>query len=281
MTGRPLHITLPPASLPGADPLTQDELSPPAVLPGLRTRYLGHPFLFFASVPSTQDEAARAAAAGAPEGTVAVAHGQTAARGRFQRRWIAPPGSALSLSVVLRPTPPVLPHLVMIAALAVSRAIHQVTGLQAVIKWPNDILLGERKVCGILIETSLSDGGIDYAILGIGINVNLDTDAFPEIVGTATSLKAHLGQPVSRRELLQRLLEALEELYEAAKRGEPVFQWWRDRLVTLGRRVRVQANDGSLEEGVAVAVDETGALHLRRDDGATLVVLAGDVTLVG
>jgi BirA family biotin operon repressor/biotin-[acetyl-CoA-carboxylase] ligase len=181
---------------------------------------------------------------------------------------------------VLYPSRKVLPKVIMLSSLAVARAIQRRTGLHAQIKWPNDILIKGKKVCGILVETTFNGEEAEYTIVGIGINVTLDTRKYPEIAETSTSLSAELGHPTGRRELLLALFEEFEDLYEAAKEGEPVFQWWRDHLVTLNRRIRVQLDEKTVVEGVAQDVDESGALLLTKDDGTTLTVLAGDVTLL-
>ncbi len=256
------------------------ELSAQSVLPDLATSYVGRTYYYFGALGSTQDEAAKAAAGGAAEGTGVVAHGQTGARGRFNRRWLAPPGSTLSFSLVLRPSTHMLPKIIMLSSLAVQRAIQRVTGLHAQIKWPNDVLVKEKKVCGILVETAFDGERPDYTIVGVGINVTLETHKYPEIAGTATSLSAELGHPTGRKELLLAVFEEMEHLYNAAKAGEPIPTWWRDHLVTLGRRVRVQLDEKTVVEGVAQDVDESGALYVTKDDGTTLTVLAGDVTLL-
>lgn len=261
------------------DAVTNSNLTADMILDGLQTTYMGRNILFFESTGSTQDEASSAAAAGVPEGTIAVAHGQTAGRGRFRRQWIAPAGSTLPVSIVLRPSEAVLPQIVMISALAVARAIENATDVVPEIKWPNDVLIEGRKVCGILVESSSSDNGGVYTISGIGINIHLNVADFPDIAETATSLHLATSAPVERRIVLQRLLEAFEDIYDAAKRGEPVMDRWSDRLVTLGREVSASLNDGSVVEGRAESVDASGALYIRRSDGTLISVIAGDVTL--
>ena len=223
------------------------------------------------------DIARREAAAGAPEGTVVLAERQTAARGRLRRAWVSPEGN-IALSVVFRPTREHLPALTMVAALAVVSSIGQVTGLTAAIKWPNDVLLDDRKVCGILLESSLSGEKVSYAIVGIGINVGLDVAAFPETAEKATSLARECGYEVSRLQLVRALLGALERYYLAPP--EAVFGEWRRRLVTLGKAVCITpAAGGASFEAVAETVGADGSLLLRRSDGSLTRVLAGDVTL--
>lgn len=222
--------------------------------------------------------ARREAEAGAPEGAVAIAEEQTAGRGRMGRSWVSPPGVNLHLTVILRPTLDQLRFLAVIAPLAVCHAIEETTALLPRIKWPNDVLIDGRKVCGVLPESELADDEVLFALVGAGINVNLDATAYPEIREIATSLRAELGHEVSREEVLAATLNHLETLYQALRRGEVVSTGWKQRLDTLGKPVRVQAT-GGVEEGVAVDADSDGALILRRDDRSHVRVEAGEVTL--
>lgn len=242
------------------------------------TRIVGSQIVNYNSVSSTMDVARSLAIAGAREGTVVVAEEQTAGRGRLSRRWLAPPGSSLLLSVILKPPPSKLSALSMMAALAVSRSIEQATGLAASIKWPNDVLLGGKKVCGILIESDMVKEAVNWAIIGIGINVNLDVSSLPGLETPATSLSSALGHQVSRPELLHTLLQELDELYQLLLQGQPVQQHWLERLDTLGKEVTVRQGD-RIERGVAESVDEQGRLLLRRADGSLTMIVAGDVTL--
>jgi BirA family biotin operon repressor/biotin-[acetyl-CoA-carboxylase] ligase len=214
---------------------------------------------------------------GGAEGTVIIAGEQTGGRGRRQRQWLSPGGN-IALTVVLYPDISSLPYLIMLASLAVVRGIEAVTGLKGQIKWPNDVLINGKKVSGILTESLISGDRVAYAIIGIGINVGLRVADFPEISATATSLNDESGSSVSREEVVRRLLVELERLYFTLPDGEAVYRWWRDSLVTLGKRVRVEA-DGGILEGIAASVDSSGALWLRRDDGSSTRIVAGDVTL--
>jgi BirA family biotin operon repressor/biotin-[acetyl-CoA-carboxylase] ligase len=166
----------------------------------------------------------------------------------------------------------------MAATLAVAQSIEKVTGLKPVIKWPNDVLIGGKKVSGILIESKVQDEAVSYAILGIAVNVNLDPSSNPEISETATSLRQVLKREVSRLEILPALLSEFEELYNALRRGEPIDKLWRHRLETLGREITVKCGS-EVWQGYAEAVDDDGNLLLRRPDGSLLTIAAGDVTL--
>ena len=224
------------------------------------------------------DAAKQAAREGASHGTVVVANEQTAGRGRLQRSWISPRDANIALSVILYPSLLHLPRLTMMAAVAVARAVERSTGLRPAIKWPNDVMLNGRKVCGILTDSELQGGAVKYAIIGIGLNVNLDPSQYEEIAATATSLYEEVGEKVSRTEVLQALLEELERAYNALQDGEAVSEEWRRRLETLGRQVCVTLTEG-VEEGVAEDVDPDGCLLLRKGDGRLKRIVAGDVTL--
>jgi len=224
------------------------------------------------------DAAKQAIWGGAAEGTVVVADHQTAGRGRLEREWLSPPDSSILLSIILYPKLEQLPRLTMAACLAVAQSIEKVTALQPTIKWPNDVLIGGKKVSGILIESDVPGDNVNYAIVGIALNVNLDPATIPEISETATSLKQMLGSDVSRREMLMVLLGEFETLYIMLRRGEPIDREWRRRLETLGKKVAVRCGD-EVHEGDAEGVDEDGNLLLRRPDGSLMTIAAGDVTL--
>jgi BirA family biotin operon repressor/biotin-[acetyl-CoA-carboxylase] ligase len=246
----------------------------------LRTEFLGRRVFYEASTPSTMDIARREAQAGAPEGAIALAEEQTAGRGRMGRSWVSPAGQNIYVTLVLRPTLDQLRYLSVIAPLAVCHAIEETTGLLPRIKWPNDIVINGKKVCGLLTQSDVSDSRVLYAVTGIGLNVNMDVAAYDEIRDIATSLRAELGRDVSREEVLAATMNHLEALYQAVRRGEVVSMDWKQRLDTLGQHVRVSGPDGALlEQGVAVDADSDGSLILRRDDGSHVRIEAGEVTL--
>ena len=241
-------------------------------LAGLR---LGHPLIYLPALPSTNSHAAALAREGAAEGTLVTTDDQTAGRGRVGRSWKALPGHMLALSLILRPTFP--PHfLVMASALAVAEAIERVTGLHADIKWPNDVLIDGRKVCGILIE--VSDG---VAILGIGLNVNGSLAYDPELAARALTLAQATGHSVSREVLAAALLLRLDALYDSLQTmgdvgRRAIRDRWRARLVTLGQHITVRQDGGALA-GIAKDVSDDGALLLRLDDGTERTITWGDV----
>lgn len=233
----------------------------------------------FSVVRSTMDVCRDYAAQGAREGLVVVADAQTGGRGRAGRTWYSPPGQSLYLSILLRPNLPVqrIGWLTMLGALAVVDTISQLTAVataQVNLKWPNDILLNGRKVAGVLVESSFTGDRLDYAVLGIGLNVNTGFDDAPEEVkARAISLHQVLGQEVDREIVLAQLLAALGARYGRLP-ASPLADYVH-HLDTLGRRVCVQAGD-ALVEGDAVRVEDDGALVVMTPDGER-VVRFGDV----
>ena len=257
--------------------MVDNSLSPAAITNNLETRFIGQRVIYYPSLTSTMEVAKREAQQGAAEGTIIIADEQTAGKGRMKRLWLSPRGS-IALSVILYPDVAYLPSLVMLASLAVVHSIEAVTGLKAQVKWPNDVLINGKKVCGILVESELRRDIVNYAIVGIGVNVNLRLADFPEILSIATSLSDELGREVSPLELIRRLLVEIERLYLALPAGESIYEEWRDRLVTLGRRVSVNWGTTSYE-GIAESVASDGSLLLRHSDGSLTKIVAGDVTL--
>lgn len=258
----------------------QETLSANSITSGLNTRFIGRRVLYYPSLTSTMDVAKREAITGAPEGTVIVADEQVAGRGRMGRTWLSPAGS-IALSVILYPGVAHLPFLIMLASLSVVHSVEAVTGLKPQIKWPNDVLINGKKVCGILTESSVKGNSAKFAVIGIGINVNLEPDDLPDIGPVATSLSMELGREVSRLDLVKGLLVDMERLYLGLAQGkQAIHREWRDRMVTLGRRVEVRA-DGNVYKGVAESVTEEGSLVLRQENGNIRVFTAGDVTLRG
>jgi BirA family biotin operon repressor/biotin-[acetyl-CoA-carboxylase] ligase len=257
--------------------MVENSLSPAAITNNLDTRFIGQRVIYYPRLTSTMDVAKREAQQGAIEGTVVIAGEQTAGRGRIKRPWLSPKGS-IALSIILYPSLAYLPSLIMVASLAVVHCIDRVTGLKSQIKWPNDVLVNDKKVCGILIESDVRGNTVDYAIIGVGINANLRLSDFPEIPPTATSLSHELGREVSRLDIIRCLLAETERLYLALPAGESVYHGWRDNLATLGKKVRVKSGETTYK-GMAESVASDGSLLLRQPDGSLIKIVAGDVTL--
>ncbi|HEV8573976.1 MAG TPA: biotin--[acetyl-CoA-carboxylase] ligase, partial [Dehalococcoidia bacterium] len=199
-----------------------------AVEEGLTTRVVGRRFLYLTSTGSTMDVARAEAEAGAPHGTAVLAEEQTKGRGRFDRVWVSPAGKNLYLTLIMRPSLERLRSLSIVSSLAVALAVEDVTDLTPRIKWPNDVLINGRKLCGILVESETSGSSVEYALVGPGINVNFDVSQAPEIAQIATSVKLEIGRETSREDLLAALLNRFEQLYDAAE-GDVVQQQWRSR----------------------------------------------------
>ena len=253
----------------------ENSLSPAAITNNLGTHFIGQRVIYYASLTSTMEVAKREAQQGAAEGTVIIADEQTAGRGRVKRTWLSPKGN-IALSVILYPNVVYLPSLIMLASLAVVHSIETITSLKPQVKWPNDVLINGRKVCGILVESDVRGDIVNYAVIGIGVNVNLRLSAFPGLLPTATSLSDELGGDVSRLDIIRRILVEIERLYLTLPVGGSVYEQWRDRLVTLGKRVCVRSGKTTCE-GIAESVTRDGSLLLRHSDGSLTKIVAGDV----
>ncbi len=257
----------------------KNELSVESITRDLKTTFIGQRVFYYSSLTSTMDIARQEAKKGAAEGTIIIADEQTAGKGRLKRTWISPGGN-IAMSVILYPRIDYLPSIIMIASLAVLHTINTVTGLKAQIKWPNDVLINNRKVCGILIENDVQSNTVNYTVIGIGINVNIRTGNFPEIVQMATSLIDELGKEISRLDLIRSLLVDIEKLYTILQTGGSFYEEWRDNLITLGKKVRLDTGE-AIYEGVAESAARDGSLMLRQPDGSMIRVIAGDVNLTG
>lgn len=256
-----------------------DFLFPQRVHAGLTTRQLGQNLDCHFQVDSTNLRAKQLARQGAPHGTLVLTERQTGGRGRMQRSWSSPPGG-IYLSLVLRPELPPQQafRVTMIAAVALREAIAAL-GADAAIKWPNDVLVGGRKVCGMLSELDGSMERVEWLVVGIGINANVEPEELPgDALCHATTLKGELGHPVERIALVNGFLCRLEALLAQPFSG--VAQAYREHMALLGKSVRIIQGE-RVRAGVLEAVDDEGALLLREEGGALTRVLAGDVSLRG
>ncbi len=267
-----------------------NELSREQIEEALKPMTLWQRVIYLPTTGSTNDVAKSLAAQGAPEGIVVVADEQTAGRGRMGRCWWAPPGTCLLCSILFRPDlPPIqAQRLTMLCSLAAANAIRKVAGLQVALKWPNDLVVKSqisslksqdwRKLAGILTETGVLGGRLEFVVVGIGINVNVEPEVLPTLAPGATSILAETGREVDRATLLAALLAEVEVRYARLRAGESPHAEWAARLATLGQSVEVITSGGILA-GVAEAVDEDGALLLRTPDRVLHRLLTGDVTL--
>jgi BirA family biotin operon repressor/biotin-[acetyl-CoA-carboxylase] ligase len=238
---------------------------------------------YFESVGSTNDVAARLAAAGAPHGAVVVAEAQERGRGRMGRDWFSPRGAGLYVSVVIRPPAAadvltLASSVTLAAGVALADAVREVTGLPVAIKWPNDLVAGGRKICGILAEASAGAGGVEHVVLGFGINLR-GASYPPDLANRATSIEEELGRPVVGHDLLA---EALTKLSEAlsGRAGDAfarMLRRWRELSPSsVGARVEVRAEDGRWEPARTAGLDADGALLVTRAGGVHRVI-AGEV----
>ena len=235
-----------------------------------------------AEVDSTQRVARELAHDGAEEGTIVIAEAQTAGRGRLGRTWHSPPGANLYCSIILRPAlaPDVVPQVALVAGLGVAEAIEGV-GLAAALKWPNDVLVGGRKVVGILTEMEAELERVRVVIIGIGVNVNAQPGDFPPYLrDKATSLAIAAGRPIDRLQLTARMLASLERVYgRFLDGGFPALRdEWNRRAALTGRQVTVTVS-GTDVAGEVVGIDEDGALRLVDRTGGVHRILAGEVTI--
>lgn len=265
-----------------------NELQESSVRNTLTSKWVGRNYHYIESVGSTNDLLKKQVAeANPPAGTVILTNFQSKGRGRLDRRWEAPPDTSLLFSLLFRPNWPTerSSWLTMIAGTAVAEAIEAKTGLNASLKWPNDVVIKYEgiwhKVCGILLEGHVKpESGLTHAILGIGINVNSPADQLPQTSLPATSLSAVLGRQVSRVNLLTALLQRIEKLYDLADAGTSPFHVWQKRLITIGKHVQVTSSDReSAISGIAEGTGEMGELLVRDDHGKLHEIIAGDVSL--
>ena len=237
-------------------------------------------------VGSTQDWARLEAERGAPDGSVYIAEGQVSGRGRMGREWFSPEGRGIWMSVLLRP--PMAPReallLSLLAATATAEAVEAVAGVRALTKWPNDIVSSRRlrKMGGVLVEMAAEPDGIRWAVVGVGLNVNVAEGEFPpELRGKATSVAAESGREADRLAILRELLRRLDECYDLLLRGrgEEALERWRAREATIGRTVEVET-EGGVVRGRALGATREGALLLATEGGREEVVWSGTVLMV-
>lgn len=250
-----------------------------------RGEFIGKEIIFFESVASTNDTAmAIAGKRDNPEGTVVIADEQSRGRGRFGRTWISPPGVNIYCTVLLRP--PILSRkasiLTLVTAVAVTEAVREYSGLNAEIKWPNDILINGKKTGGILIEMKTDRNQRYLLAVGIGVNVNMSLDALPDgIRPFTTSLREESGKVIDRITLLSQILAELEECYKILLNGDKraLINEWLRLNCTIGNKVKIQNQDNVIS-GTADGIDGDGHLKVKLASGETETVSAGEVTIL-
>jgi len=247
---------------------------------GLKTDLVGKKLFVFESIDSTNTCARTLAEAGTEEGSVVVADYQSEGRGRLGRTWQAEPAKNLLFSVLLRPklSKEQSGLLTFYAAIAVSRAIESMTGQRVECKWPNDILLNGKKVCGILIENSFEQEHVAYSVLGIGLNVNQHTFA-QELTERATSIANELHAEIDRAELFRRILQEIDALYQDVQKSryDLILQEWKERCRMFGQQIDVSQGSQTIS-GVARGLSTTGGLIMETAKGLQ-TIHAGDITI--
>ena len=259
--------------------MENDALDRKTILDGLGPSMFSRNIVLLRSVDSTNLLAKDLASEGAPEGTLVLAEEQTAGRGRMERRWLSPGYKNLLFSVILRPSIP--PERVFVLTMILSIAV--IDGIRhpkVMIKWPNDLYIGNRKLGGILTEFSVKDGKVEYAVLGLGLNVNWNPGEQAGLLYPATSIQAESGRSVSRNGLLVEILHVFIKYYEETLSGrtEDLYRRWNDLSMVLGREVTVDLN-GEILTGRADRIDRSGALLLKDGSGREHRIWSGDVSV--
>lgn len=260
-----------------------DRLFPWELQARLRTEVFGYEIEYHEQIGSTNERARRLAREGAAEGTLVVAEEQLAGRGRRGRGWVSPFGEGIFASLVLRPpiSPFEAPKLTLLAAVAVCRSIGAVCGVEAGLKWPNDVLVQGKKVCGILVEMGAELDTVNYVVIGSGVNANLRVENLPpDVQATAGSLRELTGRSVDRTALLAEYLRVLERLYKQGLTDsfQTLLGEVRHVSTTLGQFVRVHTMDG-VWEGKAVEIDDSGALVVVDSAGIAHRLHSGEVSV--
>ncbi len=258
-----------------------DILLPAEIKQILETRWIAKKIHYFQKVDSTNSIAYQLAMQGADEGEVIIAETQEKGKGRLGRQWFSPPYLNLYISIILRPE--ILPNqasmITLLSAVSTAESIKRYSDITPSIKWPNDILIGGKKVAGILNEIDSETDRIHFIILGIGININIGKEEFPkDIREYATSLKIETGREVSRKEFICFLFKEIEDWYERFIRegNKPVLDAWRRWADIKDKMVRVSSFKDEII-GKAIDIDSDGALIIEDKDGKLMRIIAGDV----
>lgn len=250
----------------------------------LGTQVFGREIYDFGEVDSTNIIAKAKAREGAAEGTIFIAESQIAGKGRLGKTWSSPAGTGIWMSIIARPkiAPQEVSGITLVAGLAICRAIRKTTDLPAYIKWPNDIVVNGKKICGILTEMSAEMERVNYVVIGIGINANI-TDFPKELHGLATSLKIESGVHYRRKDIVASLLMFFETYYKRYLQAgslEGILEDYKDLCITLKNEVTIISKDQAYKAR-PVDIDETGALIVEKEDGARVTVTSGEVSVRG
>ena len=261
-----------------------DTIAEEEVASRLQTERMGRQIRYFSRIDSTNQYAKRIAEEGAPDGTLIIADEQTAGKGRSGRTWVTPPAEAIAFTLLLRPklSPDRISMVTLVMGLAVTNAVNSLYDVSAGIKWPNDVVIKGRKLCGILTEMSAEVRQVNYIVIGVGINANLTS--FPEeIREIATSLRLELGYDINRAELIARVMTEFERLYaEFEAQGDlgAVMQEYNELCLNAGSKVRVLDPNGEYT-GTSCGINSMGELLVETEDGQIQEVYAGEVSVRG
>jgi BirA family biotin operon repressor/biotin-[acetyl-CoA-carboxylase] ligase len=256
--------------------MTSDEIKS-----GLNTNILGREVLCYAEITSTNDIAIELAGKDAKEGTLVIADSQTKGRGRLDRKWVASAGTSILASLILRPAIELsqVNRIVLITTISIIHAIRNVANLHALIKWPNDIVINDKKAVGILVESKTEKNSLSFVVVGFGINVNIQKGSFPEeIADIATSLSIEAGREVSRVYLLQEVLRQIESRYLRLN-DNGFLDEWKSLSATIGRQIQIEYPD-STRTGLATDIDENGALIVQLDTGEMKHIMNDDIVKI-
>lgn len=250
----------------------------------LHAEWAGQKVYYYQQIDSTNIRAKQLGEEGAPHGTLVVADNQNGGRGRRGRGWISPEQQNIYMSILLRPdfSPEQAPMLTLVMAYSVVQGIMKYAGVKVQIKWPNDVVLNGKKICGILTEMSAEIDYINHVVIGVGINVNM-SEILPELVATATSIKRETGRRLKRAELIAAVIERFEENYALFRKAGDLgsmMKGYNDLLVNKDREVKI-LEPGNEYTGCALGINEKGELLVRRDDETVTAVYAGEVSVRG
>jgi BirA family biotin operon repressor/biotin-[acetyl-CoA-carboxylase] ligase len=261
---------------------TPHRILPYEIQRNLTTEYIGREIHHYSEVDSTNNVAKELAEKGSPEGTIIIAESQRSGKGRRGKKWLSPQGGVW-MTIILRPDvqPSQAPFLTLLTGVAVAETLKKECNLDVGIKWPNDILIGNKKVCGILTEASARGEELDYIVVGIGIDLNVDVDDFPPgLREGATSLQQELEKEVSGVKLVQNFLVNFEKLYNDFKKGQAnqILNKWRRLSTTIGSTVEVRKK-GRTVRGEAVGITKDGVLILEMPDGTLRKIISGNAPI--
>jgi BirA family biotin operon repressor/biotin-[acetyl-CoA-carboxylase] ligase len=264
--------------------MNTDRLSDVEIGMNVAAKFIGKKLLVFDEIDSTNNEAKRMAENGAAEGTLVISDSQTAGKGRRGRSWSSPKGSSIYMTLLLRPklSPQYASMLTLAAAMAVRAALSDAAGVESMIKWPNDLVVNGRKICGILTEMSADPDDINYVVIGIGINVNMKE--FPQdIEKTATSVCMEKGKPADRNRIIAAFCNYFENYYERFLKGcgmKLLMDEYNKYLINTGRTIRVLDPAGEYT-GISSGINDNGELIVKKEDGTFVTVMSGEVSVRG